>query len=122
MNDVVFDFEDPVDGIGGARHQLASALASSGESSPGQPPQRRRRHLTSRDFNELADPAKGGGGQCRVCNKTFVSTSHLRRHILTHTGEKPYMCPYCPHTSARLDNLKIHMAVKHQRHPSAGER
>lgn len=48
---------------------------------------------------------------CTVCPKGFRSKLDVERHIRTHTGEKPFTCPYCPHRSATKGNLKAH--VKH---------
>ncbi|PNF19274.1 hypothetical protein B7P43_G07507, partial [Cryptotermes secundus] len=31
---------------------------------------------------------------CPYCTRTFPWTSSLRRHVLTHTGQKPYKCPH----------------------------
>ncbi|XP_066964673.1 protein tramtrack, beta isoform-like isoform X17 [Macrobrachium rosenbergii] len=46
---------------------------------------------------------------CSLCGKGFQSPKDLRRHILTHTGEKPYVCPYCNHRANQKSNLKSHM-------------
>ncbi|GMR34803.1 hypothetical protein PMAYCL1PPCAC_04998, partial [Pristionchus mayeri] len=30
-----------------------------------------------------------------VCGKKFCSKEYLKKHLLAHTGEKPFKCPYC---------------------------
>ncbi|KAG0723553.1 Longitudinals lacking protein, isoform G [Chionoecetes opilio] len=46
---------------------------------------------------------------CPHCAKGFHSPKDLRRHVMTHTGEKPYLCPYCNHRANQKSNLKSHM-------------
>lgn len=31
----------------------------------------------------------------------------------THTGDKPWKCPLCPHSTSQSDNLKLHMRKDH---------
>ncbi|KAK8741847.1 hypothetical protein OTU49_002423 [Cherax quadricarinatus] len=51
--------------------------------------------------------------QCTVCLKRFRSQADLGRHVRTHTGEKPYKCPYCERSMAQKGNLKAHIKNVH---------
>lgn len=53
---------------------------------------------------------------CPHCGKGFHSPKDLRRHIMTHTGEKPFLCPYCDHRANQKSNLKSHMLCVHGVH------
>ena len=46
--------------------------------------------------------------RCVYCGSKFVRSSHLRRHLYSHTGAKPYFCPICRKRFARSDYVSIH--------------
>jgi hypothetical protein len=54
--------------------------------------------------------AKDADGKfpCPHCTKTYLHAKHLKRHILRHTGDRPYMCVLCRDTFSRSDVLKRH--------------
>uniref|UniRef100_A0A1B6D1G2 BTB domain-containing protein n=1 Tax=Clastoptera arizonana TaxID=38151 RepID=A0A1B6D1G2_9HEMI len=49
--------------------------------------------------------------QCKYCDQSFLRLSHLQRHIRVHTGERPYSCSQCPKNFSRSDKLKQHLIV-----------
>lgn len=53
---------------------------------------------------------------CPVCGKVISGRNkrqNLQYHLITHTGHKPFKCPYCPHRANRSDNMKIHVRTRH---------
>ncbi|KAG0723551.1 RE1-silencing transcription factor A [Chionoecetes opilio] len=54
---------------------------------------------------------------CPFCNKVFAGRNQhqrLRYHTLTHTGEKPHACPFCPHRARLKFNLHKHIRALHK--------
>ncbi|KAG5458536.1 MAG: hypothetical protein BJ554DRAFT_1218 [Olpidium bornovanus] len=45
------------------------------------------------------------------CARRFKRREHLRRHLRTHTSEKPFECPVCHKNFSRNDNLTQHIRI-----------
>ncbi|RKF71263.1 hypothetical protein GcC1_103005 [Golovinomyces cichoracearum] len=92
------DVESPTHVVGsqGRRGILPSA--------PGRLP------VTSNTGKGTLIPAKDADGKfpCPHCTKTYLHAKHLKRHLLRHTGDRPYMCILCRDTFSRSDILKRH--------------
>ena len=46
---------------------------------------------------------------CPFCNYRCITKVYLQEHIRTHTGEKPLVCPRCGYATAQASSLCIHM-------------
>ncbi|XP_077443494.1 zinc finger protein 513a isoform X2 [Stigmatopora argus] len=69
------------------------------------------------------EPAFGGPGggdddddknklhSCHLCGFSSRYTNHVKRHMKTHNGEKPFNCPVCSYASAQLVNLQRHLRI-----------
>ena len=62
------------------------------------------------------EPIKIGPGQyaCPFCNRVSAHSGSIKRHILIHTGEKPFKCKYCPMSCRQKSDLKNHIQNKHK--------
>ena len=50
--------------------------------------------------------------KCSECDYNGSTMSNLKRHMKTHTREKPFKCEACDYTASRADHMKKHMKRK----------
>jgi len=57
---------------------------------------------------ELHNNPLGQNNICHICNKSFTRSFSLNRHMLTHTGERPFVCNICGAAFNQTNHLKAH--------------
>ena len=65
--------------------------------------------VTETDSSSPSQATSGNVKACEFCGKCFRFQSNLIVHRRSHTGEKPYKCPLCPHACTQASKLKRHM-------------
>ncbi|KAM3500926.1 hypothetical protein MY10362_005990 [Beauveria mimosiformis] len=63
--------------------------------------------ISSKNFKPVMDT--DGKFPYPRCDKTYLRAKHLKRHLLCHTGVRPYMCDFCCKTFSRSNTLKQHV-------------
>ena len=49
--------------------------------------------------------------KCYQCDYASSSTSHLKRHLKIHSGEKSNKCSQCDSKFSQADNLRTHLKI-----------
>jgi len=49
--------------------------------------------------------------KCSECSYSASNKSTIERHLLNHTGEKPFKCQLCMYSAAQKGSIKSHMLV-----------
>lgn len=51
--------------------------------------------------------------QCVECWKKFFTRKDVKRHLITHTKRKDFLCQFCPQRFGRKDHLTRHLRTTH---------
>ncbi|KYM89288.1 Ras-responsive element-binding protein 1 [Atta colombica] len=90
---------------GSEKSDSMNSLNSGNDSSPNKKKKKKKKSAYSMAPNRVS---------CPYCDRQFPWTSSLRRHILTHTGQKPYQCIHCSHHFTTKSNCDRHLLRKHK--------
>ncbi|XP_018023189.1 longitudinals lacking protein, isoforms H/M/V isoform X10 [Hyalella azteca] len=105
------------------RSDFPSVAESSGKSSSSERPLMSSDKTGAAQRAAMPDAVRLRRYECSnvpPCGLSFNSPSELKRHMLVHTGERPYSCPQCAYSCNRKFNLRQHCFLRHQismKHP-----
>lgn len=78
-------------------------------------------NFVSRHFQIMSSPYDEEGGcfetaivkkhKCPYCPFSSLRTADVKRHVMIHTGERPYKCSVCESTFKRKEHLHGHMYI-----------
>ena len=72
-------------------------------------------HLLQVEHEVKPEPIKLGISRyaCPFCAKIQPTPQKMKVHIRTHTGEQPFICPYCHLAFTQEPNCQRHIVRKH---------
>ena len=59
------------------------------------------------------DPNKGRNFPCNFCHRAFYTNKELKKHLLVHSGIKPYKCELCSSAFNDFSGHRQHMMRTH---------
>lgn len=59
---------------------------------------------------------KKNGYHCHLCGKIYKYNHHLKRHLTSHSGAKPFICSLCGKSFTRKDSCRDHMRLVHSQY------
>lgn len=101
MSAVPHGHDDYTNMSNGDMSQDGVSVGQMGDKRPG--PARRARSATVMELGPY--PQKSHSCPIPTCGRLFKRLEHLKRHVRTHTQERPYICPHCNKAFSRSDNL-----------------
>lgn len=70
-------------------------------------------HAKSKDLISKCGQIEENRHDCNICGKSYKHSHHLRRHLVSHSGEKPYACSICGKSFGRKDTCQDHIRSIH---------
>ncbi|XP_049884131.1 zinc finger protein 816-like [Pectinophora gossypiella] len=75
--------------------------------------QRKYRLIAHRRLHQAARASHA----CSVCGKRFTTASNMQRHMVSHTGLKPFKCEMCGKCFKHASEKRVHITYVHLKKP-----